>query len=181
MGIYLEVQLQNNLIMKCDVEHLSMVEERIWTANKSKHKKTYYVTSRESIKRNQEHCLFHKRAFPRFTEIDHINRDGLDNRSINIREGTNRINANNKSMQKNNTSGVKGVYYEGGAKPRWKAQWNDENSKKKSKSFSVSAHGGYDQAFEKAKEYRELKHAEIIKFIELSQKLEEPEGDFIYV
>lgn len=150
---YLEVQLQNGLIMKCDIEHLPIVEERIWTGNKNTGKYTYYARSRKSIRRDQEYCLFHRRAFPDLKEIDHINRDGLDNRSINIREGSGKVNANNKGMQKNNNSGTTGVFYEGGPKERWRAQWIDFDGVKRTKSFACSKWG--DDAFNKACEWRE--------------------------
>lgn len=128
---YLEVKLQNNLIMKCDIKHLDLVKSRIWSAYKGKGKKTYYVKSRKSKKRNQNYNLFHKLAFPNFNEVDHINGNGLDNRSSNIREGSNRVNAINKSkLFKNNTSGIKGVYKENGKKARWCAQWNGIDGKK---------------------------------------------------
>jgi len=42
-------------------------------------------------------------------EIDHINRDRLDNRRINLRACTRKENAGNISLAKNNTSGFKGV------------------------------------------------------------------------
>lgn len=42
-------------------------------------------------------------------EIDHINRDGLDNRLCNLREVTHFVNSINRKMHVNNTSGVKGV------------------------------------------------------------------------
>lgn len=157
---YIEVQLQReDLIMKCDVEHLPIVEERIWTGNKPKDKHTYYVTSRSSVKRDQEYCLFHRRIFPDIPEIDHINREGLDNRSINIRDGSNGYNPNNKKMLKNNTSGTTGVYLEGkdGPKPRYKAQWNDINGKKCSKSFACNK---YPDAYDKAVQWRDEKHRE---------------------
>tara|TARA_B110000908_G_scaffold161632_1_gene206212 strand:- start:301 stop:1026 length:726 start_codon:yes stop_codon:yes gene_type:complete len=144
---YLEVLLQQNLTMLCDLKHLHLVEERIWTANKAKNKYTYYVKSRESKKRNQTYGQFHRLAFPQYKECDHINRNGLDNRSVNVREGRGRVNANNKRIPKNNTSGVKGVFHEGGKKPRWRAQWNDVNGKKCSKSFGVGKWGN-DESYE---------------------------------
>ena len=116
--IYLEVQLQNNLIMKCEVEHLPIIEERIWTANEAADKKGYYVKSRDSTKRDQLYMLFHRCVYKEFAQIDHINRDGLDNRRCNIREGSGRVNANNKGKQSNNTSGTTGVYFENG-KSSW--------------------------------------------------------------
>lgn len=54
---------------------------------------------------------------------------------MNVRDGSGRVNPNNKKMQKNNKSGVKGVYQ---TKNYWVAQWNDINGKKTKKSFSIS-------------------------------------------
>jgi hypothetical protein len=150
---WLEVKLQGDLTFKCEVEHLPFVEERIWTGNKSKDKYTYYVKSRESKKRDQDHCLFHKRVYTEFKEVDHINRDGLDNRSVNIREGSGRVNPNNKKISKNNKSGVKGVFQ---TENSWCAQWNDVNGKKRQKTFSISKYG--EKAFTMACDYRKTQH-----------------------
>ena len=153
-GTWLEVKLQGDLTFKCDVEHLPFIEERIWTGNKSKGKYTYYVVSRESKRRGQDHCLFHTRVYPDLEQVDHINRDGLDNRSVNVREGGGRINPNNKRIQKNNTSGVKGVFQSGNS---WSAQWVGVDGKRKRKSFSISKYG--ENAFIMACEYREREQA----------------------
>jgi len=160
---WIEVKLQReDLILKCDVEHLPFVEERIWTANKSKNKYTYYVKSRESKRRQQNHCLFHNRVFPQYDEVDHINRDGLDNRSLNIRDGLDNrslnirdgsgtVNPNNKRIHKNNKSGVKGVFL---YKNSFIAQWIDVDCKKRQKSFLISKYGE-KEAFKMACECRE--------------------------
>ena len=166
---YIEVQLQNNLIMKCDIEDLPIVQESIWTARISKGKKTYYASRRENKTKNQEHILFHRRICPNYTQVDHINRDGLDNRKFNLREGGNKINANNKSIHKNNKSGNSGVFYEGGDKPRWRCQWSDINGKRQSKSFSVAKWG--EEAYEQACAWRHKYHKEKIdKLMELAAK-----------
>jgi hypothetical protein len=139
---YIEVKLQRSeLIMKCEIEHLPIIEKRIWYGWKGKDRYTYYGKCRPSQKRNYEAALFHNLAYPELKQVDHVNRDGLDNRKSNIREGNGRINANNKRLQKNNKSGIKGVYRENGKKPRWVAQWVDKNCKRCKKSFSINKFG----------------------------------------
>lgn len=54
------------------------------------------------------------------SEIDHINRDKLDNRLINLRAVSHVENMKNKSAYKNNTSGVLGVCWNKNAK-KWRA------------------------------------------------------------
>jgi hypothetical protein len=46
---------------------------------------------------------------PEEFQTDHINRDKLDNRKINLRTATNTLNQLNKGLQKNNTSGFIGI------------------------------------------------------------------------
>jgi len=45
-------------------------------------------------------------------QIDHINRDRLDNRIANLREATDAQSRQNTSLSKSNTSGVKGVTWD---------------------------------------------------------------------
>lgn len=45
-------------------------------------------------------------------QIDHINRNRVDNRFCNLRNVSRQTNAVNKTKQSNNTSGVTGVYFE---------------------------------------------------------------------
>lgn len=54
-------------------------------------------------------------------EIDHINRDPLDNRPENLREVTRSENEMNKLPSKRNSSGIKGVSWEK-RRSKWRAQ-----------------------------------------------------------
>lgn len=73
--------------------------------------------------------------------IDHINRNTLDNRrSSNLRIVDNSLNQKNKSIQKNNTSGIPGVNYN----PKinsWVCRWNDFDKKRHTKTFSILKYG----------------------------------------
>jgi hypothetical protein len=53
-------------------------------------------------------------------EVDHINRDKADNRKDNLREASRLTNCRNKSMMKNNTSGINGVSWDAES-GKWKA------------------------------------------------------------
>ena len=60
-------------------------------------------------------------------ETDHINRNPLDNRKINLRVVTHQENAMNRGMFKNNTSGYKGVCWDGSTTnklKKWQARIN---------------------------------------------------------
>lgn len=61
-------------------------------------------------------------------QIDHIDRDGTNNRWSNLRDGT-RVNQRNKSMQRNNKSGITGVSWSKSSS-KWCARvWCTENGK----------------------------------------------------
>jgi hypothetical protein len=66
-------------------------------------------------------------AFPEL--IDHIDGDRLNNRIENLRLADRFGNAQNKRMHKNNTSGVKGVYWKRD-KNKWAAQITCNNQQK---------------------------------------------------
>lgn len=56
-----------------------------------------------------------------YSEVDHINGDGLNNRWDNLREVQHSGNLRNTKRQSNNTSGVTGVFWDSGCR-KWRAQ-----------------------------------------------------------
>lgn len=83
--------------------------------------------------------IFHRLLHPEWPEIDHINRDGLDNRRKNLRDGSNSVNVQNQSKRIDNTSGKTGVHFSK-SKNAWIVQW-PENGKRKCKMWTVSKYG----------------------------------------
>lgn len=67
--------------------------------------------------------LMHRQILqaPRGIEVDHVNRDPLDNRRCNLRLATRRQNECNKGLKSTNTSGYKGVKYHKREK-KWRAE-----------------------------------------------------------
>ena len=76
--------------------------------------------------------------------IDHINNDRLDNKVANLRYATYTENQQNALMRKDNTSNVKGVYFEKNAK-KWRAQITIDG---------IQIHLGYFKNIEDAKKAR---------------------------
>ncbi len=125
--------------MKLETDQLEFIRSKgAVRAYLEKGKKTCYAW----IGRAERNKKLHSILYPQFSEVDHIDRDGLNNLRSNTREGGGRVNAQNKSKQKNNTSGHAGVEWHkpvGNRKGRWKAVWQDKEGKRKSKTFSVFA------------------------------------------
>lgn len=94
--------------------------------------------------------------------IDHINRNPLDNRKINLRIVNRSINSTNAKVRIKSKSNIRGVYRReerpGIAKASWVCEWSD--SKRHSKSFSVEKYGE-EQAFRLACSFREEKLKEM--------------------
>lgn len=102
-------------------------------------------------------ALFHHIVQPRSSGmvIDHINRDRLDNRKANLRLACFRTNAINRSVMKNNTSGVPGVgRMETGHSKGWIAVWETLEMGTSTRYFSDARYGGSDRAKEMAVLYR---------------------------
>ena len=96
------------IVDDCDYEDLIKYK---WCANK---RKNYWYAMRQGNQNGQGYLIGMHRQILGFgykdgMMIDHINRDGLDNRRSNLRVSNHILNARNSKLQANNTSGFKGV------------------------------------------------------------------------
>lgn len=118
-GDYYEMTLYSGLGEQQEIartlfskRHLGKVSQYKWGLAST----GYAMTGKNSFKLHQL-ILGKKQGLV----TDHINRKRLDNRDENLRFATQRQNALNRGLQKNNKSGVAGVYWNG---EFWIAQGN---------------------------------------------------------
>lgn len=84
-----------------DLEDYDKIKDYCWIKAKNG-----YAVANINGKNQTMHSIFCS-----FKNIDHKNRNRLDNRKENLRQATMMQQAQNRSLQSNNTSGVVGVYY----------------------------------------------------------------------
>ncbi|HGV3510350.1 HNH endonuclease [Klebsiella pneumoniae] len=87
-------------------------------------------------------------------EIDHINGVKFDNRICNLRQATHAENCRNRSMKKNNTSGVKGVSREGRLN-KWRAECMVNGKQHRLGLFS-----SLTEADKAVRQFREIHHGD---------------------
>jgi hypothetical protein len=135
--------------MKLETDQLEFIRSKgAVRAYLEKGKKTSYAW----IGRAERNKKVHNILYPQFSEVDHINRDGLNNLRSNVREGGGRVNAQNKGKQKNNTSGYTGLGYEapkGNKKGRWRVQYVDEHGERRRPSFTLRVDTEEEKEFQK--------------------------------
>ena len=95
---------------------------------------------------------FHQLVLPGVDTVDHDNRNGLDNRKKNLKDGSDGVNNNNQTQRDDNTSGTTGVFFDKTQK-RWTATWY-KNGVQRSKWFSIKKYGSDEKAKQKAIEHR---------------------------
>jgi hypothetical protein len=64
-------------------------------------------------RKNSKSNKFHRFVLSGVDCVDHVNRDGLDNRKSNLRDGSNGVNAFNQKVRSDNTTGFRGVKLRG--------------------------------------------------------------------
>ena len=101
------------LNVKIDKEDIDKVKQYRWCARYDKTIDGYYIEAWERGK-NRKRLKLHRLVMdcPVGLEVDHINRDTLDNRKENLRNVTPLENKQNKGFYKNNKSGYKYIYFD---------------------------------------------------------------------
>jgi hypothetical protein len=97
----------NGVEFQVDEADLPLIESYRWFAGRRE--TTYYVYAPQ---KHRPKTLYLHRLLMRPApglEVDHINRDGLDNRRSNLRVVTHAINERNKPAGRSSKSGVRGV------------------------------------------------------------------------
>jgi hypothetical protein len=134
-GNYFECTLTRGKFMKFDKQDIHLVDKYLLYAKKLG--KRYYAYGNKI-----KGISFHNLLLPnknKSLSVDHINRNGLDNRRSNLRLVSQTIQSINQDLRINNTSGTVGVHFNK-SKNAWIADWR-ENDKRKSKHFSVYKYG----------------------------------------
>ena len=88
-----------------DIDDIPKISRYKWNISKG------YVITKQGASHIKLHRLIMGDVLEDGKEIDHINRNKLDNRKSNLRVVTHSENMNNLGISSRNTSGVKGIYY----------------------------------------------------------------------
>lgn len=110
-----------------DKEDFDLVKDYTWRSDKFGYIYTG-IPLNGKIKTILMHRLIMNQTNPKI-EIDHINGKENDNRKENLRSVTHQQNSMNKSLDKNNTSGHKGVHY-CKSENKWKSYITFEGKRK---------------------------------------------------
>lgn len=144
-----EVELTQGKRAKFDEEDLELIQNYTWCARK-KHRSWYTHTMI-----GHASTELHRRIMadpPPGHTIDHINRDGLDNRRSNLRHATHRQQGINRNMRITNVSGITGVRRTKNG--YWQASWYRTKGKQSTKAFLIAKYGD-DTAKQMAIAYRQ--------------------------
>lgn len=102
----------NTFAIVDDDDYDAIIVGKKWFAYQSgRNPKTLYVATKVNGRKIILHRLL-LGATNRSEIVDHINGDGLDNRRLNLRICAQRENLRNRGINRNNTSGYKGVSWE---------------------------------------------------------------------
>ena len=152
---YIEVEIYGGgeyHIGQIDKDFLNRFTERTWGATKQKQENIFYMYSRATtiFPYNQ---FFHRLVIPDVDQVDHKDGNTLDNRKKKLRDGSGKVNDNNRALQDNNTSGTNGVSFSKTHKS-WNSEWF-ENGTRRRKYFSITKYGSDEKAKQEAIKHRQ--------------------------
>lgn len=110
-----KINLTQNQISIVDDEWFDEINQYKWYAVWNPPTKSFYAARNIQTKEGQKRILMHRVILntPPEKFCDHKNHNTLDNQEHNLRNSTRSQNAMNKGKQSNNTSGYKGVFFNG--------------------------------------------------------------------
>lgn len=136
-GDTLFVKLTQGYIMQTDPEALPLVEKYFWCVHVPPHGHTQYAHGNVDDK-----CLKFHRVYTGFSMVDHIDRNGLNNKRSNLRDVGQKLNQRNRKVNSNNESGCNGVSRrERGERSAWEANWRELDGRHVTRSFSIARWG----------------------------------------
>ncbi len=100
------IQLDSGAVVILNEEDLGLMEGSRWRVMKP------YNTAYAVVRKGERTILMHRLitgVVDPAIHVDHLNGDGLDNRRANLRISTCAENARNRGLNRNNTTGFKGV------------------------------------------------------------------------
>lgn len=108
-----------------DKEDYDLVKEITWNLDNCG-----YVSSLVNGKRVQQHRLIMGCKHKDGLQIDHINRNKIDNRKSNLRTVSQKENQRNKDAMNTSKTGIRGVCYEK-ERNKWRVQINTDEGRKR--------------------------------------------------
>lgn len=136
-----KIKLTKGQFALIDDEDYELLMQRSWCTNDTANINTYYAMARVNGKIVQMHrfILEHHGLLDASKQIDHIDKNGLNNRKLNLRNVTQAQNIANRRRLRNNTSGYIGVHFCHGLKKPWRAMIR-ANKQKYDLGYFANAH-----------------------------------------
>lgn len=119
-GAHYEVECFDGRTFLIDKDKYADVSKHVWHIDKN----MYVIAKNENGKIIKLHRYLMELSSDDRNEVDHINRNTLDNRIRNLRLADRSLNCFNRGRSKYNTSGATGVYKMHGYGNKWCAQIN---------------------------------------------------------
>lgn len=113
------VELTKGQFCLVDADNISWISKFNWCASKAACRPEYYAFRNDYSTGKQKLVGMHRYIcglgpLEPSRHVDHVNRNTLDNRRANLRQCTASENHGNQGLSRNNTSGLKGAYWDKG-------------------------------------------------------------------